>query len=194
MQGHFPPQNSKVGVNYIWVAASKCDLVFLSFTPDINKFLWMVRIGGSTDRGAHIKETDYYTPQMEFRIDKEGSPTLLNCLMYKMCYYRFGSVYTEAGRFMDLRKYVHFSSIHKTLIWMRSQGQAAPWMLPFYTKINIEHCSIIWWNCPQKLFFCKGMMWNLSSSQLLKYTTVSDDTLISFRYEQVGNCVSFFWN
>ena len=58
----------------------------------------MVRIGGSTDRGAHIKESDYYTPQGEFRIDKEGSPTLLNCLMYKMCYYRFGSVYTEQGK------------------------------------------------------------------------------------------------
>jgi len=67
-------------------------------SDDINKFLWMVRIGGSTDRGAHIKETDYYTPQGEFRIDKEGSKTLLNCLMYKMCYYRFGQVYTEAGK------------------------------------------------------------------------------------------------
>jgi len=64
---------------------------------DINKFLWMVRIGGSTERGQHIKEADYYTPQGEFRIDKEGSPILLNCLMYKMCYYRFGSVYTEQG-------------------------------------------------------------------------------------------------
>lgn len=67
-------------------------------SDDINKFLWMVRIGGSTDRGEHIKEMDYYTPQGEFRIDKEGSPTLLNCLMYKMCYYRFGSVYTEQGK------------------------------------------------------------------------------------------------
>lgn len=58
----------------------------------------MVRIGGSTDRGSHIKEHDYYTPQGEFRIDKDGSPTLLNCLMYKMCYYRFGQVYTEQGK------------------------------------------------------------------------------------------------
>jgi len=65
---------------------------------DINKFLWMVRIGGSTDRGQHIKEADYYTPQGEFRVDKDGSPILLNCLMYKMCYYRFGSVYTEQGQ------------------------------------------------------------------------------------------------
>jgi dolichyl-diphosphooligosaccharide--protein glycosyltransferase len=57
----------------------------------------MVRIGGSTEKGQHIKESDYYTPQGEFRVDKEGSPTLLNCLMYKMCYYRFGNLYTEGG-------------------------------------------------------------------------------------------------
>ncbi|XP_046667860.1 dolichyl-diphosphooligosaccharide--protein glycosyltransferase subunit STT3A [Homalodisca vitripennis] len=67
-------------------------------SDDINKFLWMVRIGGSTPRGAHIKESDYYSPSGEFRVDKEGSPTLLNCLMYKMCYYRFGLVYSEAGK------------------------------------------------------------------------------------------------
>ncbi|XP_065194115.1 dolichyl-diphosphooligosaccharide--protein glycosyltransferase subunit STT3A-like [Sycon ciliatum] len=67
-------------------------------SDDINKFLWMVRIGGSTDRGSHIKEMDYYTPTGEFRVDKEGSPTLLNCLMYKLCYYRFGQVYTEQGK------------------------------------------------------------------------------------------------
>ena len=70
---------------------------FDAIYPDINKFLWMVRIGGSTEKGQHIKEADYYTPQGEFRVDKEGSPTLLNCLMYKMCYYRFGSMYTEGG-------------------------------------------------------------------------------------------------
>lgn len=71
-------------------------------SDDINKFLWMVRIGGSTERGAHIKESDYYTANGEFRIDKEGSPTLLNCLMYKMCYHRFGSVYTEGGMLITL--------------------------------------------------------------------------------------------
>merc|ERR1712223_485843 len=67
-------------------------------SDDINKFLWMVRIGGSTPEGEHIKEHDYYTPSGEFRVDGEGSPTLLNCMMYKMCYYRFGQVYTEGGK------------------------------------------------------------------------------------------------
>lgn len=67
-------------------------------SDDINKFLWMVRIGGSTPEGKHIHENDYYTKNGEFRIDREGSPTMLNCLMYKLCYYRFGAVYTEHGR------------------------------------------------------------------------------------------------
>jgi dolichyl-diphosphooligosaccharide--protein glycosyltransferase len=67
-------------------------------SDDINKFLWMVRIGGSTDRGQHIKESDYYSQNGDFRIDKEGSQTLLNCLMYKLCYYKFGQVYTEGGK------------------------------------------------------------------------------------------------
>ncbi|GAV03614.1 hypothetical protein RvY_14010 [Ramazzottius varieornatus] len=67
-------------------------------SDDINKFLWMVRIGGSTDRGFDIKENDYYTSSGEFRVDREGSPILLNCLMYKLCYYRFGDVYTEGGK------------------------------------------------------------------------------------------------
>jgi len=65
-------------------------------SDDINKFLWMVRIAGSTDK--NVKEADYYTPQGEFKIDKDGSPLMLNCLMYKMCYYRFGEVYTEQNK------------------------------------------------------------------------------------------------
>ena len=58
----------------------------------------MVRIGGSTEKGAHIKESQYYTPSGEFRVDSEGSPTLHNCLMYKLCYYRFGQLLTEGGK------------------------------------------------------------------------------------------------
>lgn len=72
--------------------------VLFFFCSDINKFLWMVRIGGSTEKGKSITEWDYYNSAGEFRVDKEGSPILLNCLMYKMCYYRFGQVYTEGGK------------------------------------------------------------------------------------------------
>ncbi|OZC10243.1 hypothetical protein X798_02833 [Onchocerca flexuosa] len=67
-------------------------------SDDINKFLWMVRIGGSTPEGAHIKEMDYFSKSGEFRVDREGSPTMLNCLMYKLSYYRFGGLYTQHGQ------------------------------------------------------------------------------------------------
>merc|ERR1712158_260495 len=67
---------------------------------DINKFLWMVRIA----EGEHpneIRESDYFTERGEFRADSEGTPTLLNCLMYKLSYYRFGDLkldyHTPAG-------------------------------------------------------------------------------------------------
>ncbi|EDV93909.1 dolichyl-diphosphooligosaccharide--protein glycosyltransferase subunit STT3B [Drosophila grimshawi] len=58
---------------------------------DINKFLWMVRIA----EGEHpkdIKESDFFTDRGEFRVDAEGAPALLNCLMYKLSYYRFGDL------------------------------------------------------------------------------------------------------
>jgi len=75
-----------------------CHLLIYLCLLDINKFLWMVRIGGSTEKGSHIKEQDYYSPSGEFRVDREGSSTMLNCLMYKLCYYRFGQMYTEGNK------------------------------------------------------------------------------------------------
>jgi dolichyl-diphosphooligosaccharide--protein glycosyltransferase len=68
----------------------------------------MVRIGASTELGKHIKDEDYYTPQGEFRVDKEGSPKLLNCLMYKLSYYRFGQLYTDQGKLLFCFFYVVF--------------------------------------------------------------------------------------
>ncbi|CAK9304730.1 unnamed protein product [Gordionus sp. m RMFG-2023] len=67
-------------------------------SDDINKFLWMVRIGGSTETGSHIKEADYFTPQGEYKIDKDASKIMLNSLMYKLSYFDFGSVHTEGGK------------------------------------------------------------------------------------------------
>ena len=67
-------------------------------SDDINKFLWMIRIGGSTPEGAHIKESDYYSNSGEYKVDKDASSAMLNSLMYKMCYYRFGEVMTENGK------------------------------------------------------------------------------------------------
>eukprot|EP01087_Luapelamoeba_hula_P014258 TRINITY_DN4154_c0_g1_i1.p1 TRINITY_DN4154_c0_g1~~TRINITY_DN4154_c0_g1_i1.p1 ORF type:complete len:745 (+),score=118.79 TRINITY_DN4154_c0_g1_i1:102-2336(+) len=65
-------------------------------SDDINKFLWMVRIAGSTD--PNIIEKDYYSSDGRFAVDSRGSDQMLNCLMYKLCYYRFTRMYTQGGK------------------------------------------------------------------------------------------------
>ncbi|KAK1262573.1 Dolichyl-diphosphooligosaccharide--protein glycosyltransferase subunit STT3B [Acorus gramineus] len=64
-------------------------------SDDINKFLWMVRIGGGVF--PVIKEPDYLV-NGEYRVDKGAAPKMLNCLMYKLSYYRFGELTTEYGQ------------------------------------------------------------------------------------------------
>jgi len=55
-------------------------------SDDINKFLWMVRIGGGVF--PEIKERDY-TGEGQYRIDGAASSIMLNSLMYKLSYYKF---------------------------------------------------------------------------------------------------------
>ena len=69
---------------------------------DINKFLWMIRIGGSEN--PHIKEQDYYGAGGNYRVDQGGSTTLLNSLMYKLCYYRFGEIDQGKGHGYDVQR------------------------------------------------------------------------------------------
>jgi len=63
----------------------------------------MIRIGGKIFKipitlcvagvFPQIKENNYYNNGV-YRIDSEASPTMKNCLMYKLCYYRFDEVST----------------------------------------------------------------------------------------------------
>jgi dolichyl-diphosphooligosaccharide--protein glycosyltransferase len=80
---------SKLDVDYVLV-------IFGGYAgysgDDINKFLWMVRIGGGVF--PRIKESDYLARSV-YRIDSLGTPTMLNSLMYTLCYYRFGEVKTR---------------------------------------------------------------------------------------------------
>ena len=50
-----------------------------------------------------LQESDYFTPQGEFRVDAAGSQTLLNCLMYKLSYYRFGQMQVCTASLMPAR-------------------------------------------------------------------------------------------
>ncbi|CAL1359757.1 unnamed protein product [Linum trigynum] len=91
-------------------------------SDDINKFLWMVRIGGG--EFPHIKEPDYLRDG-QYRIDAQATPTMLNCLMYKLSYFRF--VETDGKGFDRVRrteigkkhfKLTHFEEVFTTHHWM----------------------------------------------------------------------------
>ncbi|XP_019191941.1 PREDICTED: dolichyl-diphosphooligosaccharide--protein glycosyltransferase subunit STT3A isoform X2 [Ipomoea nil] len=92
-------------------------------SDDINKFLWMVRIGGGVF--PHIKEPDYLRDG-QYRIDSQATPTMLNSLMYKLSYYRF--VETDGGKGFDrvrrteigkkVFKLTHFEEVFTTHHWM----------------------------------------------------------------------------
>lgn len=55
---------------------------------DINKFLWMVRIAQGV-WPSEIQESNYFTPNGEYRVDDKATTTMKESLMYKMSYYRF---------------------------------------------------------------------------------------------------------
>ena len=58
-------------------------------SDDINKFLWMVRIGGTLDND--IRESDYLAAGgRDYTMGPSAGAAMLDSLMYKMCYYRFG--------------------------------------------------------------------------------------------------------
>ncbi|XP_034699776.1 dolichyl-diphosphooligosaccharide--protein glycosyltransferase subunit STT3A [Vitis riparia] len=91
-------------------------------SDDINKFLWMVRIGGGVF--PHIREPDYLRDG-QYRIDSQATPTMLNCLMYKLSYFRF--VETDGKGFDRVRrteigkkyfKLTHFEEVFTTHHWM----------------------------------------------------------------------------
>lgn len=65
-------------------------------SDDINKFLWMIRIAGSCD--PNVKEEDYFTKDGQYEVSDLAPPAMINSLMYRLSYYRFGEVMLERGR------------------------------------------------------------------------------------------------
>jgi len=69
------------------------DYVFVVFggyigypSDDINKFLWMVRIGGGVF--PEIREADYLTARGGYTVDSSMGQALRDSLMYKLSYYK----------------------------------------------------------------------------------------------------------
>eukprot|EP00606_Chrysophyceae_sp_TOSAG23-5_P000957 GSChrysophyteH2.ASY1.ANO1.414.1 assembled CDS len=67
-------------------------------SDDINKFLWPVRIGSGVYPNDMPGERDFYSSGGNFDVGPQGSPYLLDCVAYKLCYYDFGQMHTEYGK------------------------------------------------------------------------------------------------
>lgn len=59
---------------------------------DINKFLWMIRIGEGV-YPKEVNERSFFTSRGEYRVDDQATPTMKNSLMYKLSYYRFHELF-----------------------------------------------------------------------------------------------------
>ena len=74
------------------------------------------------------QENDYYSSSGEFRVDKGGSKILQNSLMYKMCYYRFGEVYTEQGAaYFGIYVSVALTA-NRQAVRLRPRAQCGDWL------------------------------------------------------------------
>jgi dolichyl-diphosphooligosaccharide--protein glycosyltransferase len=59
---------------------------------DINKFLWMIRIGQGVFP-KDVNERKFFTAHGSYSVGADASPTMRNSLMYKMSYYRYTDLY-----------------------------------------------------------------------------------------------------
>ncbi|XP_076896097.1 dolichyl-diphosphooligosaccharide--protein glycosyltransferase subunit STT3A-like isoform X1 [Bidens hawaiensis] len=96
-------------------------------SDDINKFLWMVRIGGGVF--PHIKEPDYLRDG-QYRIDSQATPTMLNSLMYKLSYFRF--VETDGGKGYDRVRRTEIGKKHFKLTRFEEVFTTHHWMVRIY--------------------------------------------------------------
>ncbi|KAI0979939.1 hypothetical protein GJ496_006814 [Pomphorhynchus laevis] len=103
---------------------------------DINKFLWMVRIGGG-EFPKELKESDYFTDRGEFRVDRGGAPALLNSLMYSLCYYRFGETqrHPQLPAGFDVLRRAEIGRKNIKLEYLEEAFTSENWIVRIY-KVN----------------------------------------------------------
>jgi dolichyl-diphosphooligosaccharide---protein glycosyltransferase len=105
-------------------------------SDDINKFLWMVRISGGIF--PEVVETDYFNAMGQYRMDATVSPRMMNSMMYKMCYYRFGQVQTQYGKGggYDLVRGSEIGNKNVQLTHLEEAFTSEHWMVRIYRVKN----------------------------------------------------------
>lgn len=111
---------------------------------DINKFLWMVRIAEG-EYPKIIREGDYFTESGEYSVGAQASETMMNSIMYKMSYYRFGELrigYNQPGGFDRTRGYV-IGRKDFQLEHLEEAYTTENWLVRIYKVIDSKNRPII---------------------------------------------------
>jgi len=103
---------------------------------DINKFLWMIRIAEGVYPNQ-VKESNFFTPRGEYKVDHEASQTMRESLMYKMSYYRFSELY--GGNAVDHVRGVRMPAEGPTLNILEEAYTTQNWLVRIYKVKDLDN-------------------------------------------------------
>ncbi|OAF72164.1 hypothetical protein A3Q56_00043 [Intoshia linei] len=129
----------KLDVDYVLVIFGG----FLGYSgDDINKFLWMVRIAEG-EFPELIKEDNYFSSRGYYSIDQFASKTMLDSVMYKLSYYRFGelSMGSNVPTGYDRVRNVEIGCKDITLNHMKEAFTSTHWMVRIYSVNDLPNFS-----------------------------------------------------
>eukprot|EP01053_Blabericola_migrator_P006968 Blabericola_migrator_1__6967@NODE_352_length_9495_cov_44_513789_g282_i0_p1_GENE_NODE_352_length_9495_cov_44_513789_g282_i0NODE_352_length_9495_cov_44_513789_g282_i0_p1_ORF_typecomplete_len734_score130_37STT3/PF02516_14/7_6e147PTPS_related/PF10131_9/0_0008_NODE_352_length_9495_cov_44_513789_g282_i052867487 len=111
------------------------DYVFVVFggisrypSDDLNKFLWMVRIGGGVFPFMP-KDHDYFTSNGQYAVGARASPHLLNSVMYRLSYYNFHNNSITEG--YDVLRRTHIPTVGE-LKYFEEAYTTSAWQIRIY--------------------------------------------------------------
>ncbi|ORZ16166.1 Oligosaccharyl transferase STT3 subunit-domain-containing protein [Lobosporangium transversale] len=103
---------------------------------DINKFLWMIRIGEGVYPNE-VKEQSFFTPRGEYKVDHEATPAMKNSLMYKMSYYRFSELH--GGNAVDHVRSARMPAEGPTLSVLEEAYTTEHWLVRIYKVKDLDN-------------------------------------------------------
>jgi len=97
---------------------------------DINKFLWMIRIAQGV-WPDEVRESSYFTPRGEYKVDADASQTMKDSLLYKMSYYKFNELYGGQPA-VDRVRGQTMPSVGPTLDYLDEAFTSENWIVRIY--------------------------------------------------------------
>ncbi|KAF9904270.1 oligosaccharyl transferase stt3 subunit [Linnemannia zychae] len=125
---------------------------------DINKFLWMIRIAEGVYPND-VKESNFFTPRGEYKVDHDATKTMKESLMYKMSYYRFAELYGN-GNAVDHVRSARMPAEGPTLSVLEEAYTTENWLVRIY---KVKDLDILGRDLKDSTAFDKGKVRKVSS-------------------------------